>query len=184
MKKKIVSCLAFGVIVLGTAGLAQALTMSDVGAIDNLLAGTELGNSGDENEINWINTVLDTNYTVDDYLKYDTDDGTGWIQLADDNSVYAHSLSSEPAYFLIKTGNLKVSEFDTFLYENLAGLNWGVIDLLDQIGADVLEIKNIGKLSHVGEFDTSPVPEPATMLLFGTGIAGLAGISRRKSKKS
>jgi hypothetical protein len=31
--------------------------------------------------------------------------------------------------------------------------------------------------------DVSPVPEPTTMLLFGTGLLGLAGISIRRTKK-
>lgn len=34
-----------------------------------------------------------------------------------------------------------------------------------------------------GTWDMTPVPEPATMLLFGTGIAGLAGLARSRAGK-
>jgi len=33
-------------------------------------------------------------------------------------------------------------------------------------------------------YEMSATPEPATMLLFGTGLVGLAGIGRRRSRKS
>ena len=34
-----------------------------------------------------------------------------------------------------------------------------------------------------GGFDTFPVPEPASMLLLGIGMVGLAGFGRKKFKK-
>ena len=48
---------------------------------------------------------------------------------------------------------------------------------------DITGLPPLDSLSHISYFGAAPVPEPATMLLFGTGLAGL-GVFRRKFKKA
>ncbi len=69
---------------------------------------------------------------------------------------------------------------------------------LEIFNSNILEIGSTGRVSNTAwdsygnysqldaqdlmltKIETSPVPEPTTMLLFGTGLAGLVGLRRRK----
>ena len=176
-----------------SGGLAMALYLvddTDVGDIDSIYARTSLTDSGETSEIDWVNGVLglfgDDAYTADDFTKEENLTGQ-WLDVFSSTSgvgvvdnVYAYSLDSTPPpeYFLLKLGDGNYSGYSHNLYTNADELEWAVIDLAVLGGEPLI---GITRISHVSEFNgAAPVPEPATMLLFGTGLIGLAGLRARK----
>lgn len=75
-----------------------------------------------------------------------------------------------------------VGEIDglyALLGTSFQGAAWGT-GLLRLFYWDSNYLDNQGSISVTVSKSESPVPVPSTMVLFGTGIAGLAGIARRK----
>jgi hypothetical protein len=77
---------------------------------------------------------------------------------------------------------IKASTYYAFYYEHPAEVNgsWSTYDLwLEKGRGEILEV------SHWTGYNGSsaPVPEPATMILLGTGLIGLAGLGRKRLRK-
>jgi hypothetical protein len=181
MKKTISTMALVTVMTLGSAGVASALTINggaiEVGGLDTLIL-AEVVDPDDATEAAWISLHTGLELDGDDIVKLETLD---WTAVDGETNVYAHELTIMPSHYLIKTGEPYGSY--TFLFANNESYNWAVIDLAvfapywTGLGDSAY---NIGALSHISQVD--PIPEPATMLLFGAGLAGLAGLGLRRRK--
>jgi len=98
-------------------------------------------------------------------------------------------ISGSPIYLLVKDG--QGVNIDPWWYVfNLSGLSLdlngdGSLESYSWNGMDTIFLDGFwddkGAISHVSLYGTGQsVPEPATMLLLGTGLIGLAGIGRKK----
>ncbi len=174
------------------ASTSSALTMSDVIQEDTLLSWGTVSPNNPTNEAQWVADELGIAVSTITYSQLDgSSSGINWIEVTDDSEdLYAFDFTDygilNPDYFLIKTGNnvgLSTDSVDDlfthYLYNNLDALQYGVINLLDFEGNGDITIDIV---SHVGTTGGTPIPEPGTLLLLGSGLTGLA-VYRLRSKK-
>lgn len=167
-------------VLLAFASSGWALTLADVGTVDEKIAQTYLANSSDANELAWVRSILGE----DTYMntKYDVT-GSDWQMVTDADNTYALNLQSDPpaTHFLVKIGiggNDSTDQDTHFLFENKASYEWAVVALVD-LGYAV-SIKGVDRISHIDEFGA--VPEPGTILLLGSGLLGLGLYGRKRAK--
>ena len=161
-----------GIILFLTTSGAYAVPIAVVGTIDTLISSTELENSSEATEENWIESVLGFDIF---FTKLDDDASGGesgnWESVTGGNDgdyAFDFGVGVEPDYFLVKTGKNFTTDHTHFLFENFDSLQWAYINLgfSDEI-------------SHVGTASAAEVPEPTPHILLGIGLLMLSLMSGR-----
>jgi hypothetical protein len=183
MKKSAFVLMALcGLLTFASSALALTVNsgLTDVGAVDIRIDQSPLL-SGDAAELDWVRSILGNDISF--VTKHDNLTSVDWKQTSE-SGTWAFNLQDSPDYFLVKTGDNGTNNFVDYLFNNLDMKSWAVLDL-DTIY--VTQVSNIDKVSHISDFNEvpdgspAPVPEPATLLLLGVGMFGLAMRKKMRS---
>jgi hypothetical protein len=108
-----------------------------------------------------------------------TSSGSGLLTVTYDTSYkFGTWAASQPIEFYVVKGG---AEFALYWIDGLASEGYWSTEHLTNGGG---QVPSISHLSAYNDLDTpAPVPEPATIVLLGTGFLGLAVVGRKKIKK-